>query len=316
MSLPRILCASILVAVSAAPALAEVTFTPFTSGANQFGDDFPTWSPDGSRIVYQSRDLNPAYPSLYYEDLGEGTSEQLYSEVGAPTVNFMHPVFSPDGQWVVYARLDGTWYHLYRRPAAGGTEEPITSGTAGPPVSGYGDMCPTFSPDGEWIVFTSSRGSTDGGFVDLWRVKPDGTGLQRLTNDNSPFDYLWATWRPGSSTVVYSRQSELQRITVGAGISNPTALGYDGNHPSFSPDGNWLAYDRGADLYVSHYASGTETPITQSSAYEESPVWSPSGTQLAFSWFANGERAIWLAADVLTVPTKPSTWGRIKATYR
>jgi TolB protein len=296
---------------------AQVVLSPFTSGANTYGDNFPTWAPSGNRIAYQSGDLSPAYPSLFYKDIGPGMTEQLYSEMGGPASNFLHPSYSPDGQSVVYARLDGAWYHLYVRPAAGGAETAVTTGTAGPNLSGfYGDMCPTWSPDGQWVLFTSSRGSTDMGYVDLWRVLPNATGLQRITDDNSPFDFLWATWQPGSSTVVYSRQSELLSLTISSGgISNPTQIGLDGNHPSFSPDGRWLAYDRGGDLYLADYASSAETPITSGAALDEAPCWSPNGARIAYSSLVAGQRAIWLA-DNLAVPTRPSTLGRVKAEYR
>ena len=40
---------------------------------------------------------------------------------------------------------------------------------------------PAWSPDGQWIVFTSERN----GSADLYRVKPDGTGLQRLTTNRA-----------------------------------------------------------------------------------------------------------------------------------
>src|SRR6185312_7751511 len=41
------------------------------------------------------------------------------------------------------------------------------------------DYNASFSADGHWIVFTSHRA----GSADIWRVHPDGNGLQRLTDD-------------------------------------------------------------------------------------------------------------------------------------
>src|SRR5215472_10942233 len=48
------------------------------------------------------------------------------------------------------------------------------------PVSGF-DYNASFSPDGKWIVFTSERNGS--GQADLYRVRVDGTGLERLTDD-------------------------------------------------------------------------------------------------------------------------------------
>lgn len=45
--------------------------------------------------------------------------------------------------------------------------------------SGALDYNPAWSPSGDWIVFTSERA----GSADLYRIHPDGTGLDQLTND-------------------------------------------------------------------------------------------------------------------------------------
>jgi hypothetical protein len=46
------------------------------------------------------------------------------------------------------------------------------------PNSGF-DYNGSFSPDRKWIIFTSERG----GSADIYRVHPDGSGLERLTDD-------------------------------------------------------------------------------------------------------------------------------------
>ncbi len=47
------------------------------------------------------------------------------------------------------------------------------------------DYNASFSHDDKWIVFTSERN----GSADIYRVNPDGSGLEQLTNDPS-FDDL------------------------------------------------------------------------------------------------------------------------------
>ena len=42
------------------------------------------------------------------------------------------------------------------------------------------DYDASFSADGNWIIFTSERDSDGSGQADLYRVHPDGTGLERL----------------------------------------------------------------------------------------------------------------------------------------
>src|SRR5690349_20498500 len=43
----------------------------------------------------------------------------------------------------------------------------------------------SFSPDGQWIVFTSERDAEGPGQADIWRAHPDGSGLERLTTSTS-----------------------------------------------------------------------------------------------------------------------------------
>ena len=53
------------------------------------------------------------------------------------------------------------------------------------PASGF-DYHASYSPDGQWIVFTSERNGL--GQADIYRAHPDGTGVERLTDSPSVDD--------------------------------------------------------------------------------------------------------------------------------
>ena len=59
------------------------------------------------------------------------------------------------------------------------------------------DYDAAWSPDGQWIVFTSERD----GSADLYSVKSDGTGLERLTDDPAYDDQ--AAISPDGRQLVY-----------------------------------------------------------------------------------------------------------------
>ncbi|MEP7243471.1 MAG: hypothetical protein ABI885_07260 [Gammaproteobacteria bacterium] len=122
------------------------------------------------------------------------------------------------------------------------------------------DYDATFSADGRWIVFTSERDGEGSGQADIWRVHPDGTGLERLTSDTAMEDA--GSLSPDGKQLVYVSTQGGARTTniwvmdvagrkaknlTGDGNSTPS-LTMNGNfRPAWSPDGQWLAFssDRG-----------------------------------------------------------------------
>ena len=178
------------------------------------------------------------------------------------------------------------------------------------------DYHASFSKDGQWIVFTSER---DGlGESNLYRVKIDGTGLQRLTNHIAVDDAaVISPTDPNLIAFVSSRRGEAGfgttnvwtlNIATGA-LKNVTgSIPFDTSkphsyfRPSWSPDGKWLALssDIGSDWRGHNLPVGWER-TQESSIYlirpdgsgwkkiagnpgfdEGSPSWSQDGKQVVF----------------------------------
>ena len=109
------------------------------------------------------------------------------------------------------------------------------------------DYNASFSFDGAWVVFTSERH----GSADIFRVRTDGTGLERLTDDPAFDDQ--AALSPDGRTLAFvstrtmgSTDIHLLELDTGA-IRNVTATPGGDYRPSWSPDGSMLAFssDRG-----------------------------------------------------------------------
>ena len=99
---------------------------------------------------------------------------------------------APEPQKIVFARVwpNAGQVGLFIADADGGSERPLVG-------LGEIDYDPVWSPDGPSIVFTSDRN----GSADLYRVKPDGTGLERLT-DSPAYDDQ-AAFSPDGKQLVF-----------------------------------------------------------------------------------------------------------------
>ncbi|MEX1363014.1 MAG: amidohydrolase family protein [Nannocystaceae bacterium] len=152
---------------------------------------------------------------------------------------------SPDGKTIVFDLLGD----LYAIPIEGGEARSLTSGLAW-------DMQPRFSPDGEWIAFTSDRGGGD----NVWMIPVAGGEARAVTDEsfrllNSP------AWSPDGRFVVARKHFTAERslgsgemwlyhasgaTTGGKGVqltSKPNDQ-QDVGEPVFSPDGRWLYYSQ------------------------------------------------------------------------
>lgn len=123
-------------------------------------------SPDGTRLVISDSSETEA-SCIYTLPLAGGVPERITTEVPS----YWHG-WSPDGATLAYVGRRGGPFCLLSCPVGGGEEQVVTD--AFDHVDG-----PDYTPDGDWIWFNGERD----GAVDLWRIHPDGTGLEQMTDD-------------------------------------------------------------------------------------------------------------------------------------
>jgi TolB protein len=145
-------------------------------------------APDGKRIVY--RTFGPDGDGLKLMDVGTRTVTMLTKGYD----NF--PLWSPRGDLIMFSRLAEGDYDIY-------TIHPDGTGLKKLTNSHGNDAHQAWSPDGEQIVFASSRmGFKDESiytdapqpYGELFVMKYDGTNVRQLT-DNQWEDGTPA-WRP------------------------------------------------------------------------------------------------------------------------
>jgi len=123
-------------------------------------DAGPCWSPDETEVAFYSN--RSGHRQVWVMPVGGGPPRQLSHSEEENT----YPMWSPTGTEIV-ARTDAGLTIL---SVAGDTYRRLTD-------SGV-DLFPAWSPDGQWVAFSSARGGAWG----LWRVSARGGEPERLTD--------------------------------------------------------------------------------------------------------------------------------------
>ena len=151
------------------------------------GDDEPVYSPDGRTVLFiralgPLTDTGPSDCGLWIGDVETGEVTQLTSNTDPPCDREYFAHWSPDGTQITYWRdpyKDGqpTGTSVWVMDADGTTARGLTD-----PEMVAGD--PDWSPDGEWIVFSTYPLSEYQccQVSNLYRMHPDGSGMEQLTH--------------------------------------------------------------------------------------------------------------------------------------
>ena len=142
---------------------------------NPSDDKFPSWSPDGKRIVFTSdragRGAVGITSEIYVMD-ADGQNEQRLTN---NRKNDSFPSWSPDGKRIAFSsdrKGDLENFEIYVMDADGGNEQKLTNNRGD-------DNFPSWSPDGKKILFDSDQD----GKRDIYLMDADGGNLQNLTNN-------------------------------------------------------------------------------------------------------------------------------------
>lgn len=244
--------------------------------------------------------------------------QQLTDEAGVES----RPSLAPDGKNILYVSAATGNSDIYLLRVGG--RNPVDL-TADSPVE---DSEPAISPDGERIAFRSDR---DGGGIFL--MDATGASVRRLTDHG-----FNPAWSPDGREIAFStddfvhpteiggRGDQIQAVDVATGHIRDIVSSHSAMQPHFSPDGKRIAYWglRGSsgqrDIWTvaadgSPSAEGLE--VTNDTALDWCPVWSPEGRYLYFASDRGGSMNLWRVAidqdtgKVLGAPepiTTPAGW--------
>jgi dipeptidyl-peptidase-4 len=131
------------------------------------------WLPDGSRVFAYFQNRTQTWLDFCAMPAEGGALSRLFRQTTKAWVEDLgEPVFLADESIVLACETTG-WRHLYRFDKTGRNPKPLTQGEWE-----VRSVHPTDHVDG-YVYFSGTKDSTNG--LNLYRVKTDGTGLERLT---------------------------------------------------------------------------------------------------------------------------------------
>ncbi|HKI01847.1 MAG TPA: hypothetical protein VKK31_07710 [Thermoanaerobaculia bacterium] len=253
------------------------------------------WSPDGKKIAFYS-DRTGDYEIYVMNPDGTGVV-QLTKTPGTDDM----PAWSPDGKRIAFISDRTGDNEVYLMNADGSNVKRLTEHPGD-------DIHPKWSPDGQRLLFNSSRESKDLKDPDTYEVysmKADGTGVQRITREGGVNTY--ASWSPDGKKIALRKVvggSNSEIFVMNADGSAPVNLtkssAFDG-WPSWSPDGRRVVFASDLSVPGEQYkicvvnADGTGLQkLVDREGRLTVPAWSPDGSRIAFTRSLDGSRDIFV----------------------
>ena len=293
------------------------------------------WSPDGRRLVFQSeREPGNPFYQIYVLDLTTGESTRISPGTGKTTCAFFRPgsdqilfssthhdpksaqyqkeelEFRASGRERRYAWDYDPEMEIYAHDAGSGALTRLTD------APGY-DAEASYSPDGQWIAFSSMRDAytrtlspteqkqrdlDPSYFGEIYIMRADGSGQRRLTNvagyDGGPF------FSPDGTRIIWRRFDEQGLIADiwtmnldGSDARQVTDFGAMSWAPYIHPSGEYVIFASNKlgfenfELFLVDI-DGRKSPVrvTYADGFDGLPVPSPDGRRLAWTSSRGGGR--------------------------
>jgi TolB protein len=228
-------------------------------------DEAPAWSPDSNYIAFNHFDpyvdehTNPY--GLYILNLETGERTLV---IEGPAFN---PDWSPDGEWIAFNSGD-----IFRiRPDGSDLQQIPHDGNA---------YFPSWHPEGKRIAYDATQHPEN--LLGIWFIDCDGRNPSHVGLGRHP------DWSPNGTNIVYegpssssNSESQIWRAdSSGIDKEQLTTNNFVINRsPSWSPDGEWIAWHTNNGIWVMRSDGSDQWHLTEG----ETPSWSPDSQRIVFS---------------------------------
>jgi TolB protein len=205
---------------------------------------YPSWSPDGTKILFQR--AVPDGAGIFLINVDGSNMTRLTPFPGIGYSGDVNSSWTPDGR-VIFNHV-----HLpYTDPPVTDIVIMNADGTGVItvlPAGNNSNLEPRMSPDGTKIVFMQNQDRINP--WQIWTINADGTGLTQLTNE--PANHGDPVWSPDGTKISFGSDREgggkVNIFTINADGSNLQQITqvnppYEAGDNSWTSDGKYMAFE-------------------------------------------------------------------------
>ena len=248
---------------------------------------------DETELVYVDF-VKPVLFQIQQMTFPEGRVAPLHTDAKAPE---LEPAFSRDGRYCAFVQTRGALsLALVIRDRQKNQDADI------PPAPGFaGYRSPTFSPDGQRVVYSFA----EGGKQSLFSVDIKAQDRRRLS-DRPGIDN-WPMFSPDGKQIVFgsTRDGNFEIYVMdadGENVRQLTHSPFQDLRPRYSPDGRRIVFtsnrDGNYEVYTMAADGSAVRRITNHPERDDYPTWHPSGNSIVLVSERSGRHDLYQ----LTVP--------------